>query len=40
MPRRQQHLILAWGKVRQEELLENWDRVVQEDVLHQIKGLD
>jgi len=40
MPRRQQHLILAWAELRQEELLENWDRVVQEDVLHQIKGLD
>ena len=40
MPRRQQHLILAWAELHQEELLENWDRVMQEDTLHRIKGLD
>jgi hypothetical protein len=40
MPRRQQHLILAWTELHQEELLENWDRVAQEDVLNQIKGLN
>ena len=40
MPRRQQHLILAWAELHQEELLSNWDRVAQEDALRWIKGLD
>ena len=40
MPRRQQHLILAWAELHQEELLSNWDRVAQEDALQWIKGLD
>jgi hypothetical protein len=40
MPRRQQHLILAWAELHQEELLANWDRVAQEDALQRIKGLD
>lgn len=40
MPRRQQHLVLAWAELHQDELLDNWDRVAQEDVLRPIKGLD
>ena len=40
MPRRQQHLVLAWAELHQEELLANWDRAVQEDALHRIKGLE
>jgi len=40
LPRRQQHLVLAWAELHQEELLANWDRTVQEEALHRIKGLD
>lgn len=40
VPRRQQHLILAWAELHQEELLANWDRAAQEVALHRIKGLD
>lgn len=40
MPRRQQHLILAWAELHQEELQANWERVAQEDALKRIKGLD
>jgi hypothetical protein len=39
MPRRQQHLILAWAELHQDELLANWDRVVQDDALRHIDGL-
>lgn len=30
MPRRQQHLILAWAELHHEELSANWDRAAQE----------
>lgn len=39
MPRRQQHLILAWAELHQEELLENWRRVEQERPFVRIVGL-
>jgi hypothetical protein len=39
MPRRQQHLILAWTELHRDELLANWDRVAQDDPLKRIKGL-
>lgn len=39
MPRRQQHLILAWAELHQEELLENWRRVEQERPFARIVGL-
>lgn len=39
MPRRQQHLILAWAELHQEELLENWRRVEQEQPFVRIVGL-
>jgi hypothetical protein len=40
VPRRQQHLVLAWAELHLEELLANWDRAVHEDTLHRIKGLE
>lgn len=39
MPRRQQHLILAWAERYQEQLLENWERVLHEQPLVPIEGL-
>jgi hypothetical protein len=39
MPRRQQHLILAWAELRQEQLLTNWERLAQEAPLMRIAGL-
>ena len=39
MPRRQQHLILAWAELHQQELLENWQRAQDEEVLRRLKGL-
>ncbi len=39
MPRRQQHLILAWAELHQTELLDNWQRVTEEQPLLYIAGL-
>jgi hypothetical protein len=36
MPRRQQHLILAWAELRQKELLENWQRTKHQLPLRKI----
>lgn len=39
MPRRPQHLVLAWAELYQTQLLDNWERAVQEMPLIRIKGL-
>lgn len=39
MPRRQQHLILAWAELHEEELLENWRLVEVEQPLKRIESL-
>jgi hypothetical protein len=39
MPRKQQHLILAWAELRQEELLENWRNAEQQLPMAKIEGL-
>jgi hypothetical protein len=39
MPRRQQHLILAWAELHQVELLDNWRRVTEEQPLLYNAGL-
>lgn len=39
MPRKQQHLILAWAELHQEELMENWELAKQELPLKKIEGL-
>jgi hypothetical protein len=39
MPRRQQHLTLAWAELHQEQLLDNWERTMQEAPLMRIEGL-
>jgi len=39
MPRRQQHLILAWAELRQDQLLDNWERAMQEAPLMRVTGL-
>lgn len=39
MPRRQQHLILAWAELRRDQLLDNWERAMQEAPLMRVMGL-
>jgi hypothetical protein len=39
MPRKQQHLILAWAELDQEELMENWDLAQQQLPPRPIPGL-
>ncbi len=39
LPRRQQHLVLAWAELHQDELLDNWHRLEQEVPLNTIEGL-
>ena len=39
MPRKQQHLIIAWTELHQEELMENWELARQQLPLNRIEGL-
>ncbi len=39
MPRKQQHLILAWAELHQEELMENWRNAEQQRPMTKIEGL-
>ena len=39
MPRKQQHLILAWAELHQEELMSAWDLVERQMPLPKIEGL-
>ncbi|MFQ5420378.1 MAG: DUF4160 domain-containing protein [Anaerolineae bacterium] len=39
MPRKQQHLILAWTEIHQEELLKVWQLAEQHMLLPKIEGL-
>lgn len=39
MPRRQQHLILAWAELRSKELMENWQLAAKEQTLKRIDGI-
>jgi hypothetical protein len=39
MPRKQQHLVLAWAELHQEELLVNWRNAEQQLPMAKIEGL-
>ena len=39
LPRRQQHLVEAWGELHQGELLENWERLQDGQLSYKIAPL-